>query len=109
VDRGPAKTPSGAVVDMTGQHLKELFAAFRTQDELAFRRVALAIIEEEGYPHAAAEKLAIDAQRSAVVNDRNAITQADLDDALKNVTAGPWWLHATTPRTCQRCARPSPR
>ena len=45
----------------------------------------------KGYPHAAAEKLAIDAQRCAVVNDRNAITQADLDDALKNVTARPWW------------------
>lgn len=44
----------------------------------------------KGYPHAAAEKLAIDAQRSAVIHDRNAVTQADLDDVLKHVTARPW-------------------
>jgi len=43
----------------------------------------------KGYPHAA-EKLAIDAQRSAVTHDRNAVTQADLDDALEHVTSRPW-------------------
>ncbi|MGH3719640.1 MAG: AAA family ATPase [Pseudonocardiaceae bacterium] len=32
---------------MAGRHLKELFRAFRTRDELAFRRIALEIIEEE--------------------------------------------------------------
>lgn len=32
---------------MAGRHLKELFQAFRTRDELAFRRIALEIIEEE--------------------------------------------------------------
>lgn len=32
---------------MAGRHLKELFRAFRTRDELAFRRAAMEIIEEE--------------------------------------------------------------
>jgi hypothetical protein len=32
---------------MAGRHLKELFRAFRARDELAFRRAALEIIEEE--------------------------------------------------------------
>jgi SpoVK/Ycf46/Vps4 family AAA+-type ATPase len=36
----------------------------------------------KGYPHAAAEKLAIDARRSAVINGRNAVTETDLDGAL---------------------------
>jgi len=44
----------------------------------------------KGYPHAAAEKLVIDARRSAVINDRNAVTETDLDMALTHVTARPW-------------------
>lgn len=44
----------------------------------------------KGYPHAAAEKLAIDARRSAVIDGRSAVTEADLDDALTHVTARPW-------------------
>lgn len=44
----------------------------------------------KGYPHAAAEKLAIDARRSMVINDRSAVTEADLDQALAHVTARPW-------------------
>jgi len=44
----------------------------------------------KGYPHAAAEKLVLDARRSAVVNERSAVTEADLDAALANVTARPW-------------------
>lgn len=36
---------------MAGRHLKELFKAFRTRDELAFRRVANEIIEEEQAKH----------------------------------------------------------
>jgi hypothetical protein len=44
----------------------------------------------KGYPHAAAEKLAIDARRSMVINDRHAVTEADLNQALTHVTARPW-------------------
>lgn len=44
----------------------------------------------KGYPHAAAEKLAIDAQRSAVINDRNSVTEADMAEALTRVTTRPW-------------------
>jgi SpoVK/Ycf46/Vps4 family AAA+-type ATPase len=44
----------------------------------------------KGYPHAAAEKLAIDAQRSAVINDRREIGTADMDQALARVTARRW-------------------
>jgi len=44
----------------------------------------------KGYPHAAAEKLAVDARRSAVMNDRSTVTEADLDIALAHVTARPW-------------------
>lgn len=36
---------------MAGRHLKELFRAFRSRDELAFRRAALEIIEEERAKH----------------------------------------------------------
>lgn len=36
---------------MAGRHLKELFRAFRSNDELAFRRAALEIIEEEQGKH----------------------------------------------------------
>ena len=36
---------------MAGRQLKELFRAFRTNDELAFRRAALEIIEEEQGKH----------------------------------------------------------
>jgi SpoVK/Ycf46/Vps4 family AAA+-type ATPase len=43
-----------------------------------------------GYPHAAAEKLAIDARRSAVIDDRTTVTEADLETALARVTARPW-------------------
>jgi len=44
----------------------------------------------KGYPHAAAEKLAIDAQRSAVINNRNSVTEADMTEALTRVTTRPW-------------------
>ena len=44
----------------------------------------------KGYPHAAAEKLALDARRGAVVNDRSAVTEADLDEALAQIIARPW-------------------
>jgi SpoVK/Ycf46/Vps4 family AAA+-type ATPase len=43
-----------------------------------------------GYPHAAAEKLVLDARRSAVINDRSGVTEADLDAALAHVTSRPW-------------------
>ncbi|MGH4017165.1 MAG: AAA family ATPase [Pseudonocardiaceae bacterium] len=46
---------------MAGRHLKELFRAFRSNDELAFRRAALEIIEEEQGKHHVA--LARDLQR----------------------------------------------
>lgn len=46
---------------MAGRHLKELFRAFRSQDELAFRRAAVEIIEEEQGKHHFA--LARDLQR----------------------------------------------
>lgn len=36
---------------MAGRHLKELFRAFRSRDELAFRRAATEIIEEEQAKH----------------------------------------------------------
>lgn len=45
----------------------------------------------KGFPHAAAEKLALDARRNAVINDRNAVTDADMEEALAHVTARPWW------------------
>ena len=35
---------------MAGRQLKELFRAFRTNDELPFRRAALEIIEEDCGP-----------------------------------------------------------
>jgi len=44
----------------------------------------------KGYPHAAAEKLAIDARRSAAIDGRSSISAADLDEALTHVTARPW-------------------
>lgn len=44
----------------------------------------------KGLPHAAAEKLAIDARRHAVVDGRNAVTEADMDEALTHVTSRPW-------------------
>jgi ATPase family associated with various cellular activities (AAA) len=44
----------------------------------------------KGFPHAAAEKLAIDARRGAVIDGRSAVTQADLDEALAHVTTRPW-------------------
>lgn len=36
---------------MAGRHLKEIFKAFQTRDELAFRRAALEIIDEEQAKH----------------------------------------------------------
>lgn len=42
---------SARVPPMAGRHLKELFRAFRASDELAFRRAALEIIEEEQGKH----------------------------------------------------------
>jgi len=36
---------------VAGRHLKELFRAFRSRDELAFRRAATEIIEEEQAKH----------------------------------------------------------
>lgn len=44
----------------------------------------------KGYPHAAAEKLALDARRSAVIDGRSAITDEDLDAALTQTLARPW-------------------
>jgi SpoVK/Ycf46/Vps4 family AAA+-type ATPase len=44
----------------------------------------------KGYPHAAAEKLAIDARRSTLMNERNTVSESDLDSVLKHVTARPW-------------------
>lgn len=44
----------------------------------------------KGYPHAAAEKLAIDAQRAAVINDRYEVADADMDQALERVTTRRW-------------------
>lgn len=46
---------------MAGRHLKEMFAAFQSRDELAFRRAALEVIEEEQGKHHYA--LARDLQR----------------------------------------------
>ena len=46
---------------MAGRHLKEMFAAFHSRDELAFRRAALEVIEEEQGKHHYA--LARDLQR----------------------------------------------
>ncbi|WP_258175057.1 AAA family ATPase [Nesterenkonia sandarakina] len=50
---------------MAGRHLKELFKAFQTHDELTFRRVATEIIEEEESKHHNA--LARDLRRLLVV------------------------------------------
>ena len=36
---------------MAGRHLKEIFRAFHARDELAFRRAAMEIIEEEQAKH----------------------------------------------------------
>ena len=44
--RDPSQV-TGTVEDMAGRELKQLFTAFGSGDELAFRRVAQAIIEEE--------------------------------------------------------------
>jgi AAA+ superfamily predicted ATPase len=44
----------------------------------------------KGYPHAAAEKLALDSRRHAVMNDRTSLTDADLAEALTHVTSRPW-------------------
>jgi histone H3/H4 len=55
-DGGPIESEA-----MAGRHLKELFRAFRSNDELAFRRAALEIIEEEQGKHHLA--LARDLQR----------------------------------------------
>lgn len=44
----------------------------------------------KGYPHAAAEKLAIDARRAAVMDNRRVITSGDMDLALTRVTSRPW-------------------
>lgn len=55
---------------MAGRHLKELFRAYRTQDELAFRRAATEIIEEEQSKHHFA--LARDLQRLLVAGSESA-------------------------------------
>jgi SpoVK/Ycf46/Vps4 family AAA+-type ATPase len=56
---------------VAGRHLKELFLAFRNNDELAFRRAALEIIEEEqGKQHLA---LARDLQRLLAVGGSQSI------------------------------------
>lgn len=44
----------------------------------------------KGYPHAAAEKLALDARRGALIHGRTAITNEDLDAALAQIVARPW-------------------
>lgn len=36
---------------MAGRHLKEIFRAFQARDELAFRRAAMEIIDEEQAKH----------------------------------------------------------
>ena len=44
-------TPWPYAAPVAGRHLKDLFRAFRTQDELTFRRAATEIIEEEQAKH----------------------------------------------------------
>jgi hypothetical protein len=53
------------MTDMAGRHLKEIFKAFQTKDELSFRRAAAEIIEEEEAKHHNA--LARDLKRLLVV------------------------------------------
>ena len=59
---------------MAGRQLKELFRAFQARDELAFRRAALEIIDEEQAKHHHA--LARDLQKLLVVNGGYADTGA---------------------------------
>ncbi len=44
----------------------------------------------KGLPHAAAEKLALDARRSAVIGDREYVTSQDMDQALSQIIRRPW-------------------
>jgi hypothetical protein len=59
------------VAPMAGRQLKELFRAFRTNDELAFRRAAMEIIDEERAKHHLA--LARDLQRLLAVGAEMAL------------------------------------
>ena len=43
-----------------------------------------------GRPHAAAEKLVIDARRNALLRDSAVVTGEDVDRALPGITARPW-------------------
>jgi SpoVK/Ycf46/Vps4 family AAA+-type ATPase len=43
-----------------------------------------------GYPHAAAEKLALDARRRAVTNGRSTLLEEDFSSALHDVKSRPW-------------------
>lgn len=61
---------------MAGRHLKELFRAFQTRDELAFRRVATEIIEDEEAKHHNA--LARDLRRLLVANGSPLDTSATI-------------------------------
>jgi len=59
---------------VAGRHLKELFRAFRSRDELAFRRAAMEIVEEEQAKHHHA--LARDLQQLLVAGGRAVDTGA---------------------------------
>lgn len=59
---------------MAGRHLKEIFKAFQTRDELAFRRAAAEIVEEEQAKHHNA--LARDLQKLLVAGGGSADTSS---------------------------------
>ena len=61
---------------MAGRHLKEIFKAFQTRDELAFRRAAMEIIEDEQAKHHNA--LARDLQKLLVAGGAPADTSSTI-------------------------------
>ncbi len=61
---------------MAGRHLKEIFKAFQSRDELAFRRAAMEIIEEEQAKHHNA--LARDLQKLLVAGGAPADTSSTI-------------------------------
>jgi hypothetical protein len=67
---------SPSMTGMAGRQLKEIFKAFQSRDELAFRRAAMEIVDEEEAKHHNA--LARDLKRLLVVGG----TRADVGSAL---------------------------
>jgi SpoVK/Ycf46/Vps4 family AAA+-type ATPase len=60
---------------------------WRKTDEIDLDEIARDL---EGYPHAAVERVAVDAARRTLLAERTHVTQDDLAESLHRVTSRPW-------------------